>query len=148
MHGKTSVGFHYTTKAPKGECFAAYSPSPPCAIIKSMNSIAYLGKSFIDHILGFLRNWYVGSTRTYWYFVMNRLEALDKTLAWKITLKNLFSPLYKDYSLIGYVLGFIFRLGRLILGSIIYAVIISIAVALHLFWLFLPLSLIYMIFSG
>jgi len=110
------------------------------------NCITYLGKSFIHSITEFLRHWYVGSTRTYWHFVMNKLERIDYTLAWKITLKNLFQPLYKDYTLIGYILGFFFRIGRLTLSSIIYTLIFLIAAALYLLWLLFPILLIARIF--
>ncbi len=113
-----------------------------------MNTAIYLGKSLIDRIAEFLTHWYVGSSRTYWHFVMNRLEGLDRSLAWKITLKNLFSPLYGDYTVLGYILGFIFRLGRLLLGSVIYFITFVIAFSLYLFWILFPIALVYMIFTG
>ncbi len=84
----------------------------------------------------------------YWHFIFNKLERLDYSLAWKITLKNLFRPLYKDYTILGYVLGFFFRLGRLILGTVIYVVLFAIAAAAYLFWLLFPIALIYRIFTA
>jgi len=107
----------------------------------------YLTQRFFYRIFEFLRHWYVKSMKIYLNFVINRLETLDYYLAWKITLKNLFHPLYGDYSFIGYTLGFIFRLARLILASIIYAFIFIFAAAFYIFWLAIPLILIYKIFA-
>lgn len=112
------------------------------------NALTYLFQKFACNIIEFLRHWYVRSARLYWYFIINKLERIDYRLAWKITLKNLFKPLYKDYSFLGRVLGFIFRLGRLFLGAIIYSIIFAIAICFYLFWLLIPIALIYQIFAG
>jgi hypothetical protein len=76
-------------------------------------------------------------------FVINRLEHLDRFLAWRITLKNLFQPLYKDYTTIGYALGFLFRFLRVVLGSVVYVVAFAIALAFYIAWLALPPYLLY-----
>ncbi len=110
-------------------------------------ALIYLVQRFFYRLIEFLRHWYVESIRIYWNFVIDRLETFDYYLAWKITLKNFFQPLYRDYSPIGYILGFIFRLGRFIFASIVYAFIFVIAAALYIFWLAVPLILIYKIFS-
>lgn len=102
------------------------------------NVFTYLGYRFAYRIVEFLRHWYARSMRRYANFVIDRLQKLDYTLAWKITLKNLFQPLYKDYSLIGYALGFIFRAGRLALASIVYLIIFFIAIAVYIVWLLIP----------
>ena len=41
-----------------------------------------------------------------------------------MTLQNLFQPLYKDYSMIGYVLGFLFRIARLAIATVVYAILL------------------------
>ena len=116
---------------------------------KSMHfALSYLAHRFLYRIVEFLRHWYVKSVRIYSDFVLNVLGRIDYYLAWKITLKYLFQPLYKDYSLIGYILGFLFRSGRLITASIIYGVLFFIAVGLYLFWLLIPIILIYLIFRN
>jgi hypothetical protein len=78
---------------------------------------------------------------------MNKFEQIDYVFALKITLRNIFKPLYKDYSFIGHILGFIFRLTRIILSSLIYTVLFIIAAAIYLLWLFLPLILILKTFT-
>ena len=103
-----------------------------------MNALTYLGQRFIYRIAEFLRHWYIKSMKTYGNFMINRLENLDYYFAWKITLKNLFQPLYKDYSFIGYILGFIFRALRLLTASLVYLVIFAVAVLIYLIWLLIP----------
>ncbi len=106
--------------------------------------LVYLGERFIWRTVDFLRHWYVKSLKIYSDYVFNKLERLDRILAWKITLKNLFSPLYKDYTLLGYVLGFILRFARLIVASAVYAVVFFFALALYVVWLLIPLVLVAM----
>lgn len=108
----------------------------------------YIVRHAVFHVGEFFRHWYVHSMHVYWNGVVNRLEQLDYALAWRVTLHNLFQPLYKDYSPIGYVLGFIFRLGRLAVATVIYAVLLSAAVALYAVWLGVPPYLLFRAFAG
>jgi len=109
------------------------------------STIPYLVGRVFYRAKEFLRHWYVKSARIYSNFVLDRFEKADKVLAWKITAKHLFQPLYKDYSLIGYVLGFLFRSVRLVAASVIYAVMFLVALALYLAWLALPVYIVYRI---
>ncbi len=101
-------------------------------------ALLYLVRRFFFRIKIFLGHWYVKSARIYSNFVLNQLERLDRLLAWRITLRNLFQPLYGDFSLIGYVLGFCFRVVRLIFGSIVYLAVFIIALGVYIFWLIIP----------
>ncbi len=104
-----------------------------------MDSIlVYLVQRLVYRIVEFFHCWYVRSTKFYWHRVVMRLEQIDHYLAWRITLKHLFEPLYGDYSILGYILGFIFRTLRLFTASIVYAVIFFIAIALYVLWLLIP----------
>ncbi|MEE8131479.1 MAG: hypothetical protein V3T98_00260 [Candidatus Paceibacterota bacterium] len=105
----------------------------------------YLFNRFVYRITEFFRHWYIKSFFIYSHFVVSQLEKLDRILAFKITLRYLFRPLYQDYSFLGYVLGFIFRVARLIFGGIIYAVVFVIAVAIYLIWLLVPVYVVYKI---
>ncbi len=111
-------------------------------------ALLYLSEHFFYHIIEFLRHWYVKSAKLYANFVLNRLEALDYYLAWRITAKNLFEPLYKDYSVIGRMLGFVFRSIRLIVGSVVYACLFAVAIALYLVWVAIPPYLVLKVISG
>ena len=63
---------------------------------------------------------------------------MDQSIAFKVTLRNLFQPMYQERNIIGYVLGFIFRSLRLIFGMIIYGSVIVVAALIFLVWAGIP----------
>ncbi|MFH1161667.1 MAG: hypothetical protein V1696_00075 [Candidatus Jorgensenbacteria bacterium] len=106
-------------------------------------ALVYVAERFFYRLIEFFRHWYVKSGRLYSNFVLNQLEKLDYYLAWKITARHLFQPLYKDYSVIGYAMGFSLRLIRLTVASAVYMVVICFAIAVYILWLLLPIYLIF-----
>jgi len=83
----------------------------------------------------------------YFDFVLDVLSKVDRYFAWKITLRFLFHPLYGDYSFIGRVLGFFFRIFRLAVALVVYACIFVIALILYLIWVALPPYILFKSFS-
>jgi hypothetical protein len=109
-------------------------------------SFVYVVGRFFYRIADFLRHWYIKSAYMYYDFVVNRLRKMDYVLAWRITAKNLFEPLYGDYSFIGHIMGFIFRSTRLLMASLIYIVVFMCAIVAYLVWLAIPIYLFVNIF--
>ncbi|MDP1719151.1 MAG: hypothetical protein Q8L24_01860 [bacterium] len=105
-------------------------------------SLVYLVNQFFYRIYEFLRHWYVGGFFAIARRAIGLLEVLDRTLAVKVTARYFLKPLYQDYSIIGYVLGFIFRSLRLFAGGLVYLVIIAVAVAVYIFWAGFPIYVI------
>lgn len=101
-------------------------------------ALAYAAHRFIYRIGEFLRHWYIKSMRMYWNWILNGLQEIDYYLAWRITAKNLFQPLYKDYSVIGYILGFLFRVVRLALASAVYLLVFAVVFTGYFIWLLVP----------
>ena len=66
------------------------------------------------------------------------LRKLEKTFAIKVNFHYLFSPLYQDYTPIGYFFGFLVRAFKIIFGLIFYFLIFLAFVLLYLFILLLP----------
>jgi len=100
-----------------------------------MTLIPYLFIRLVYRLTEFLRHWYLDSFKIYSHFIISLLEKFDRKLAFKVTIKYLFQPLYQDQTLIGYILGFFFRTARLIIGGIIYILIIAVAIFIYLAWL-------------
>jgi len=111
-------------------------------------ALGYLAQRFVYRIGDFLRHWYVKSVHLYGGWIIDRFQEIDYTLAWRITAKNFFQPLYKDYSVIGYILGFFFRTGRILIASAIYLVLFTAALAVYIFWLLLPPYLVFRALFG
>jgi hypothetical protein len=76
------------------------------------------------------------------------LTELDKTFAVRVTLKHFFEPLYKDYTIIGRIMGAIFRTFRVLIGAVIYLVVAVVAVALYIAWLAIPAVVLWRIIHG
>lgn len=70
------------------------------------------------------------------------MERLDQSLAVKVTARYFFKPLYQDYSILGYILGFIFRSVRLFAGGFVYLLVILCATAVYILWAGLPVYII------
>ncbi len=110
--------------------------------------ITYLVQRLLYRVIDFLYHWYVHSAKLYTSFVLDLLSNVDRKLAWKVTFHHFFEPLYQDYSLIGRVLGFVFRLLRLAGGLVVYAVIFTFAVALYIIWVLIIPYLLLRVFIG
>lgn len=103
--------------------------------------LSHLGRRILD----FFRHWYLDGFLLAVDLTLNFLERLDRYFALRITVKNWLQPLYQDYTVIGYVMGFILRTLRIGVGTIIYAAVTVLAVAAFLIWAVIPLLIIYKI---
>lgn len=108
-------------------------------------SIVYILNRYLFRIYYFLYHWYARGFRKIANRAINYLEKLDYSFALRINLKNIFQPLFQDYSIVGYVLGFISRFIRVVTASIIYVVFIVLCVFLYLAWAAIPIFAIYKI---
>lgn len=108
----------------------------------------YLIQRFFYRIGEFFHNWYVDGSRAIANNFMLTLAATDQSFAIKVTLRHFFEPLYKDYSIIGRIMGVIFRTGRILLGGVLY-ILITIAFALvYVFWLAIPAAILWYVITG
>ncbi len=66
------------------------------------------------------------------------MTTADQSFALAITLRHFFEPLYKDYSVIGRILGIVFRSARLAIGGAFYLVLAAAFAIVYLIWLAIP----------
>src|SRR5258708_1824788 len=104
---------------------------------------AYLLQRFFYRFLDSFHHWYVDGSRAIAHKFIETLENVDRTVALKITVRYFFQPLYRDYSIIGRILGIIFRSGRVVIGVVFYLFITAIFLALYLIWLAVPVIILY-----
>lgn len=107
-------------------------------------ALGYLLHRFFYRIFYFFRSWYVGGSRMIAHGFISVLESMDRSLAVKITLAHFFEPLYKDYSIIGRILGIIFRFFRVVIGAVIYAVVAVFFIVAYVAWVAVPPVLIFL----
>jgi hypothetical protein len=111
-------------------------------------SLFYILERFVFRIYYFLYHWYVRGFRKAVNWTLDYLEKLDYKFALKINFRNIFQPLYQDYSFIGHVMGFVLRSLRILIAIVVYTVIIIISTALFLAWSLIPIVCIYQIISN
>jgi len=102
----------------------------------------YLVRRFFYRLLDFFHHWYIDGSRNFGHWFISSLESLDRTFAIRITLRYLFHPLYKDYTIIGRILGFIFRSARIFLGLAVYSLLTILFLVIYVGWLLVPLLII------
>lgn len=103
----------------------------------------YLVERFFYRLINFFHHWYVDGSRMIGHRFITALEEADRSLALKITIRYFFQPLYRDYSVIGRILGVIFRTGRILIGAAIYAAVAVLFLAFYLAWLAAPAVIIF-----
>jgi len=101
-------------------------------------ALFYVVQRFFYRMFDFFHHWYVDGSRVIGHEFINTLESADETLALRITLRHFFEPLYKDYSVIGRILGVVFRTGRVIIGVFVYLFISVLFAAAYLVWIAIP----------
>ena len=101
-------------------------------------SLIYVIQRFFYRLGDFFHNWYVHGSRNFTHYFISVLESVDRTVALKVTLKYFFQPLYKDYTVLGRILGVVFRSGRVLVGVTVYAVLTVIFISIYAVWIILP----------
>lgn len=86
-----------------------------------------------------VRFWYLESIETFIRTWRNLILLLEEDLAVGLMWKLLFTPLFQDSTVVGRVLSFVFRLGRILVGLFAFSLASALMFALALFWLLLPL---------
>lgn len=108
--------------------------------------LAYLIKRIFFHIVLFFKHWYVDSGRFAYGTALGLLRRLENKMALRINVRFLFQPLYQEYNFVGYVLGFVFRSGRILMGGVAALIgFLAIGVA-YIFWAFVPIFFVAKIF--
>ncbi|HUC01390.1 MAG TPA: hypothetical protein VMA75_00600 [Candidatus Paceibacterota bacterium] len=110
-------------------------------------SVVYLVRRFAYRFLDFFHHWYADGSRVFARRFMATMTAVDQSLAVAITLRHFFEPLYKDYSVIGRILGIVFRSARILIGGIFYILLALLFAVAYIIWLAIPAVIIFYAFK-
>jgi len=102
-------------------------------------SLVYLAERFVYRISNFFHHWYVDGSKIFFHKLVSLLEFLDQTIALRVTLRYFFQPLFKDYTGMGRILGFVFRTGRALIGVVVYVFVLIVFMTVYALWLVVPL---------
>lgn len=109
-------------------------------------SFIYLTHRFFYRLFDFFHHWYADASRFFLHRFISRLERLDQKFAVKITLRYFFQPLYGDYTIMGRILGVIFRSGRILIGIAVFGFVALVFLMLYALWLLIPVIVLFAIF--
>ncbi len=103
----------------------------------------YLLGRFFYRIYDFLHHWYFDGSRAFFHRFVAVLEVFERIFAVGMTARFFFHPLYGDYTLVGRILGFIFRSCRIAIGLFVYIILLAIFLFLYAIWLSFPAILVF-----
>ncbi len=101
-------------------------------------AVIYVLHRLFFRIADFFHHWYVDGSRVVMHRFMSILEQLDRTFAVRVTFRYFFQPLYKDYTVVGRILGVIFRSGRMLIGGTVYLFLAAAFLVVLAAWFLLP----------
>lgn len=113
-----------------------------------MSVFIYLINRLFFRIRMLFKHWYKDGSKKFFHTLIGFLEYLDRFFAIEITFKHIFEPLYQDKSFIGYIMGFLLRIMRIISALIVYSMVVSVFVVLYLIWLAIPLFIVFKIIES
>ncbi len=106
-------------------------------------ALIYVSSHILSRVFLFFRHWYYDGLLMYLGFGYAVFRRIDKRVALLITARYFFTPLYQDYSIIGYIFGFLFRSIRLSIGILIYGLLLPPFLLLYVVWAGVPLFIIF-----
>lgn len=107
--------------------------------------LVYLIKNLLLSIVLFFKHWYWDGFHFIYGKALGIIRGLEKRLAIRINIHFIFKPLYQEYNIYGYFLGFLFRTFRIITGGLAYILIMAFFAAVYLLWAALPVFVAYKI---
>ena len=108
----------------------------------------YIFTELSKRLTDFFRRWYGLASIRIWANLIERLSSIDRVFAIRINAKLWSQPLYGDYTIVGRIIGPIFRIGRIIIGLSMYVVLTLVTFVAWLVWLMIPLYIISRIITG
>jgi len=97
-------------------------------------------------IIRFFYDWYVAFSLGFLKQFLSFANTIEGILAVREMARRIFQPLYQDYDVAGYILGFFFRIFRIIIGVIIHLIVFLFFLILYFIWVLLPPFVVYMVF--
>jgi len=108
----------------------------------------YLFRNLFLTVYLFFKHYFVDSFNVIFGQALGLIRSLERRLALKINFRFLFVPLYQEYNIYGYLMGFLFRTFRIITGFLGYLIIMIMALLIYLAWAGALLFIIYKIVYG
>lgn len=103
-------------------------------------------RGLVQSFFGFFSDWYLKAPKAYTKKVQASFKSWERTWALEITVRNWLTPLYQDYTPVGYLVGVGARTVRIFLALSFYLFFFLFAFIGLLAWFLLPFFLLLMVF--
>jgi hypothetical protein len=108
-------------------------------------ALSYIVWRILYRLRAFFEHWYVHAYIISVHAFLHILERLDRVFAFRAMFRHFSEPLFGDRSVVGYIIGFLFRLVRIAGGGITYFILGLIALALFIIWALIPVYIVFRI---
>lgn len=102
-------------------------------------------RELTQSFFGFFTDWYLKAPKAYAKKVQASFKSWERTWALEITVRNWLTPLYQDYTPVGYLVGVGARTVRIFLALTFYLFFFIFALLGLLVWFLFPLFLLGMV---
>ena len=106
--------------------------------MQGVASLTYLIRIAFVRFFGFFVHWYRDGLHAWLYAYRQASSSLEEMVASRLMIHLLFRPLYGDYSIVGRIIGPIFRFGRLVIGVIGHILLVAFFGLIIVVWLLIP----------
>jgi len=100
---------------------------------------------FLKGIFNFVVFWYVKSSKEFWRQEIAFVRKVESDIGILVNLKLITQPIFGDYSAMGKIIGPIFRLCRVFIGSAIVIISLMVIIVSYVVWLIMPALVIVMV---
>ncbi|MFC1662679.1 hypothetical protein ACFL04_00750 [Patescibacteria group bacterium] len=111
-----------------------------------VKSSTFIFRELIFDVVRFPWWWYTRGTMNAAFFISREMSDWANRLSLRILLRNMFKPMYGDYTRSGRAISFFIRVIMFFVKSIVFVLWSVLLIALLLLWLLVPLAIIYMIY--
>jgi len=100
--------------------------------------LVFLVRNLLLSIFFFFKRWYWNGYFLMYGKVLGIVRRLERALAVRANLYFLFQPLYQEYNVFGYAVGFVVRFARITAGLVLYGVVVLAGITLYVVWALIP----------
>lgn len=108
----------------------------------TLRAATFILRELIGEVLYFPIWWYSSGTRLIWAAIVRQWLGVAYRLSLVLLLKNMFRPMYADYTRSGRIISFFIRLILIFTRLIVLAIWTILSVLLFMLWLASPVAVI------
>ena len=111
-------------------------------------ALVYIFSSALASLYEFIYHWFIVGFYVWKHWTLNAVERSERIFSFRINLRYFGEPLFQDRTIVGYVLGFVFRTSWLIIGGFFYLFFWPLAFLGYVAWCAMPLYALFKIIVG